>query len=74
MPSHDQDIEDRWLTQREVSERERAPLSSVRYWRRMGTGPEGTLIGSRVLYKLSDVIAWEQSLIEADRARRAGAA
>ena len=55
-------MEDRWLSTREVGERLNGiPEGTVRYWRSIGYGPPGTKFGRRVLYRLSDVIAWEKA-------------
>jgi len=51
-------MEDRLLTQKEMAERVRRPVATVRYWRFQGTGPKGANVGGRVLYRESDVDAW----------------
>jgi predicted DNA-binding transcriptional regulator AlpA len=52
--------EDRLLTTEEVAARyPHVSASTVRYWRMKGTGPKGFLVGRRVLYRLSAVLAWE---------------
>jgi hypothetical protein len=53
-------MEDRYLTTAEVAERYRTVPGTVRYWRHSGTGPRGTKIGRKVLYLLSECIAWER--------------
>lgn len=64
-------MEDRWLTTEEVAARARTVAGTVRYWRHTGRGPKGTRFGKRVLYRESDVIAWEKAK-EAAEAERAG--
>jgi DNA-binding transcriptional MerR regulator len=48
-----------YYTSEELAERFRTRLSTIRYWRQIGTGPAGTRIGRRVLYAADDVAAWE---------------
>lgn len=59
--------DDVFLTTAEVAARYRTTPSTVRYWRHLGTGPKGVVIGRRVLYRESELIRWE-------RAREKGAA
>ncbi|MGQ0842535.1 MAG: helix-turn-helix transcriptional regulator [Sporichthyaceae bacterium] len=49
-----------YLTTREVAERFRTAESTVRYWRSIDYGPAGVRVGRRVLYRASDVEAWER--------------
>ncbi len=51
------EIED-LLTTAEVARITRAPQSTVRYWRHIGTGPRSFRVGRRVLYQRCDVQAW----------------
>jgi predicted DNA-binding transcriptional regulator AlpA len=46
------------LTTAEVALMLRAPASTVRYWRYLGTGPRGFKLGRRVVYRCADVHAW----------------
>lgn len=55
-----------WMNSVEVAEMVRAPEQTLRYWRWKGTGPKGTKVGRRVLYRRSDVEAW---LVERERAQ-----
>ncbi|RKS76474.1 helix-turn-helix protein [Actinomadura pelletieri DSM 43383] len=52
--------DDVFLTTEEVASRYRTVPSTVRYWRHIGTGPKGTVYGRRVLYRESDLRAWER--------------
>jgi DNA-binding transcriptional MerR regulator len=61
-------VADPWLTIAEVSERVRVPQETLRYWRHFGRGPRGTKFGKRLLYRLSDVRAWEDEAQKAGRA------
>lgn len=54
-----------YLTTQEVADRFRVSQSSVRSWRQRGEGPLGVSFGSRVLYPLPAVEAWEQEQLEA---------
>jgi predicted DNA-binding transcriptional regulator AlpA len=46
------------MTTAEVAELVRAPASTVRYWRHLGSGPKGFRLGRRVVYARSDVEDW----------------
>lgn len=50
-----------YYTSAELAERFRTRLSTIRYWRQVGTGPTGVRIGRRVLYAADDVAAWEET-------------
>lgn len=52
-------MEDRYLLGEEVAERFRTSPETVRYWRHIGKGPRSLKVGRRVLYRESDVLAWE---------------
>lgn len=60
---------DRWLTTSHLADRYNTTDSTVRYWRHIGYGPPGHKIGRRVMYRESDVQAWER-----DQVMRGGAA
>lgn len=53
-------MSDRFLTIDEVAERYRTSVNTVRYWRHRGVGPKCAVYGRRVLYRESDLIAWER--------------
>ena len=48
---------DTLLTIEEVAELIRMPVASLRYWRVLGTGPRGFIIGRRLRYWRQDVRA-----------------
>jgi len=60
------------LTTAEVAHIMRAPVSTLRYWRHLGTGPHSFRLGRRVVYRRADVSAWLLERSEAGRAERAG--
>jgi DNA-binding transcriptional MerR regulator len=49
---------DRLLTTREVAEIIRLAPETLRYWRWKGIGPKSFRLGSRVVYREKDVLAW----------------
>lgn len=49
---------DRLLTTQEVAEITRLAPETLRYWRWKGLGPKSFRLGSRVVYRETDVIAW----------------
>ena len=46
------------LTTAEVAVITRAPVSTVRYWRHLGTGPRSFRLGRRVVYRRQEVEQW----------------
>lgn len=65
-------MDDEYLTTEEVARIARTSPSTVRFWRHQGKGgPEGFVVGRRVLYPRADVERWLKGLREADRARSA---
>lgn len=57
------DVADRHLSPQELADREGVPISTIYGWRTKGAGPRGMSIGRHVRYRLSDIEAWEESLI-----------
>ena len=55
------------LLQKEVAEKTRLPLSTLRYYRHAGKGPRSFLLGSRVVYKRADVETWIEQQYQAER-------
>ena len=55
------------LTTEEVAERLRRPLATIRYWRAMGTGPQGARVMGRVVYRTSEVERWLQAQFDAEQ-------
>ena len=47
-----------FLTVEDVAAMLRMPVASLRYWRVLGAGPRGFLVGRRLRYELPDVLAW----------------
>jgi DNA-binding transcriptional MerR regulator len=56
-------MEDRHLTTTEVATRYRTSPETVRYWRHIGKGPQSWKAGRRVLYRESDLLAWERAQV-----------
>ena len=52
------DISTDLLTTEEVALLTRAPVSTVRYWRYLGTGPRSFRLGKRVVYRRHEVEQW----------------
>lgn len=46
------------MTQPEVSEVTRIPVSTLRFYRHKGIGPKSGKVGGRVMYRRVDVEAW----------------
>ncbi len=59
------------LTTAEVALIVRAPVSTVRYWRYLDTGPKCFKLGRRVVYRRPDVSAWLAEREATDRGRAA---
>jgi hypothetical protein len=62
--------EDPWLTSREVADRLRVSVETLRYWRKRREGPYGVLMGNHVKYRLSSVESYERECERAEAARR----
>lgn len=62
---------DHLLTTAEVALIVRAPVSTVRYWRYLGTGPKCFKLGRRVVYWRADVSTWLAEREATDRSRAA---
>jgi DNA-binding transcriptional MerR regulator len=60
------------LTAAEVAQIMRSPVSTLRYWRHLGTGPHSFRLGRRVVYRRADVTARPLEQAQAARAERAG--
>ncbi|PND55542.1 DNA-binding protein [Mycobacterium sp. ENV421] len=50
-----------WLTRPEVSERIKVSRKTLAQWATRGLGPKYSLFGGQCRYRLSDLIAWEES-------------
>jgi predicted DNA-binding transcriptional regulator AlpA len=51
------------LTPQDLADREGVPVATVYAWNMKGTGPPYMHVGRHVRYRLTDVEAWETSLI-----------
>jgi excisionase family DNA binding protein len=58
MPEHTAGHQPDLLTITEAAELLRAPVTTLRYWRHLGTGPRSFRLGRRVLYRRDDLQAW----------------
>lgn len=70
-PHHRRGEDDRLLTIGEVAELTRLPIATLRFKRYDGTGPHSFRLGRRVLYYLSDVLAWIETHYNDDGPRAA---
>jgi hypothetical protein len=52
---------DSWLTREDLAERLKLPKSTLNQWACRGLGPRYAVFGRHARYRLSDVIAWEES-------------
>jgi hypothetical protein len=53
-----------YLTIEEIAERYRTSVATARYWRHVGYGPKGVLVGRRVLYPQREVDRFDRELAE----------
>jgi predicted DNA-binding transcriptional regulator AlpA len=59
---------ERLLTTEEAAAMLNVPVATLRWWRHERTGPKGFRLGQRkVMYKLSDVIAWREERYRANQ-------
>lgn len=56
-----------FLTRQELAERLKIKPRTLANWSANGRGPQCCVIGSRVLYRLDDVVVWEQEQLVDDR-------
>lgn len=54
------------LTLPEVAERLRVPCKTLRYWKSRGKGPQPRRLGTRLVYRESDVDAYIDQLFAPD--------
>lgn len=54
---------ERLLTTEEVAAYFRTVPATVRFWRHVGKGPRSFKVGRRVLYRESDVQAWQEAAL-----------
>lgn len=57
----------RLLKIHDVAEHYGIPVETLRYWRKVGLGPTGFLVGKRLVYDEDDVDAWVDALREQGR-------
>lgn len=60
--------EEHLLSPKDIASRYGIPVQSVYLWRTKGTGPRGFTVGRHVRYRLTDVLAWEQSQLDKEHA------
>lgn len=56
------------LTLQEFADRMNVPIRTVYNWRALHKGPAAMKVGKHVRYRLADVEAWEQKLLDQDAA------
>lgn len=59
-------MSDRLLTPNEVAEHLGVKIQTLYRWRMDGKGPRAVRVGKFLRYRLSDVIAWEDSNLDGD--------
>lgn len=52
-------INERWLSRRELADRLGLPVKTLAQWASMGAGPRYARMGRHVRYRLSDITDWE---------------
>lgn len=52
-------INERWLSRRELADRLGLPVKTLAQWASKGTGPQYARMGRHVRYRVSDVVEWE---------------
>jgi predicted DNA-binding transcriptional regulator AlpA len=61
--------EDELMSIKEVAALVRVPEATLRYWRHLGTGPQGFRIGRSVRYWRTEVWAWLEEQTRTEKAR-----
>lgn len=59
-----------YYTTEDLAKKYRTSLSTIRYWRQIGTGPTGVRVGRRVLYAEHEVAAFDRARAEQEARRR----
>jgi excisionase family DNA binding protein len=57
-------INERWLSRRELADRLGLPAKTLAQWAGKGAGPRYARMGRHVRYRLSDVLEWEAAQVE----------
>lgn len=55
------DPSEQFLTVRDLASRWGYTVQTIHVWNRTGRGPKSLRIGGELRYRLSDVLAWEES-------------
>jgi excisionase family DNA binding protein len=58
------------LTLDETATYLRTPITTLRYWRHLGTGPRGFRVGRRVMFRREDVEGWLSERLAAESSTR----
>jgi DNA-binding transcriptional MerR regulator len=58
------------LTLAEAAAMLRTPVATLRYWRHLGTGPDGFRLGRRIVYRREDLDRWLAEQQQAQSSRR----
>ena len=53
-----------WLTMAKATEHYRTVVGTLRYWRHIGTGPQGVKVGTRVLFHRSEIERYDRELAQ----------
>jgi hypothetical protein len=61
---------EKFFSNQDLADRYQVPISTVRYWRAIGTGPQGFRVGGHVRYDPDEVLRWEREQAKAGRERR----
>jgi excisionase family DNA binding protein len=57
-------INERWLSRRELADRLGLPVKTLAQWASKGTGPQYARMGRHVRYRVSDVVEWEAARLK----------
>lgn len=52
------------LTVQQLADRYGIPIQTVYVWRMKHAGPRSMKLGSRVFYRLADILAWEETKLD----------
>ncbi|WP_313450703.1 helix-turn-helix transcriptional regulator [Brevibacterium casei] len=53
------------FSRQELAERYGVPVQTISIWKQKGYGPRSFRAGKYTRYRLSDILAWEESQVEA---------
>ncbi|MGN6035061.1 helix-turn-helix transcriptional regulator [Brevibacterium casei] len=58
-------VEEKIFSRQDLAERYGVPVQTISIWKQKGYGPRSFRAGKYTRYRLSDILAWEESQVDA---------